>query len=94
MPTPPTTSLVTDQAHLTAPGSGNPHHRSVPGRRAAPGGGLRPFLRCRVGGPAGSSGALLLAAARKIALAHGGALEIAPLEGGGCRLVLGVPAAD
>lgn len=44
--------------------------------------------------PAGSSGALLLAAARKIALAHGGALEIAPLEGGGCRLVLGVPAAD
>ncbi len=44
--------------------------------------------------PAGSPGALLLAAARKIALAHGGALEIAPLEGGGCRLVLGVSAAD
>ncbi len=44
--------------------------------------------------PAGTSGALLLAAAKKIALAHGGGLDIAPLEGGGCRLVLGVPAAD
>lgn len=44
--------------------------------------------------PAGPSGALLLAAARKIALAHGGTLEIAPLDGGGCRLVLSLPAAD
>lgn len=44
--------------------------------------------------PAGPSGALLLAAARKIALAHGGTLEIAALEGGGCRLVLSLPAAD
>jgi len=44
--------------------------------------------------PAGPSGALLLAAARKIALAHGGGLDIAPLDGGGSRLVLSVPAAD
>ena len=44
--------------------------------------------------PAGASGALLLAAARKIARAHGGALEVTPLEGGGSRLVLSVPAAD
>ncbi len=44
--------------------------------------------------PAGPSGALLLAAARKIALAHGGSLDIAAQEGGGSRLVLSVPAAD
>lgn len=44
--------------------------------------------------PAGASGALLLAAARKIALAHGGSLDIGPVDGGGCRLVLSVPAAD
>ncbi len=44
--------------------------------------------------PAGPSGALLLAAAKKIALAHGGTLEVLPLEGGGCRFVLGLPAAD
>lgn len=44
--------------------------------------------------PAGPSGALLLAAARKIALAHGGGLEISGLDGGGCRLVLSLPAAD
>lgn len=44
--------------------------------------------------PAGASGALLLAAARKIARAHGGGLEVTPLEGGGSRLVLSVPAAD
>ena len=44
--------------------------------------------------PAGTSGALLLAAARKIAGAHGGGLEVSPLEGGGSRLVLSVPAAD
>ena len=44
--------------------------------------------------PAGAPGALLLAAAKRIALAHGGALDIVPLDGGGCRLVLGVPAAD
>lgn len=44
--------------------------------------------------PAGPSGAMLLAAARKIARAHGGGLEVAPLESGGSRLVLSVPAAD
>lgn len=44
--------------------------------------------------PAGASGALLLAAARRIAIAHGGALDIGPLDGGGCRLLLSVPAAD
>lgn len=44
--------------------------------------------------PAGPSGVLLLAAARKIALAHGGNLEIGPIDGGGCRLVLSLPAAD
>jgi len=46
------------------------------------------------GHPAGPSGALLLAAARKIALAHGGSLDIAAQAGGGSRLVLSVPAAD
>ncbi len=44
--------------------------------------------------PAGPSGALLLAAAKKIALAHGGGLEIGGVEGGGCRLVLSLPSAD
>lgn len=44
--------------------------------------------------PAGPAGALLLAAARKIARAHGGGLEVTPLDGGGSRLVLSVPAAD
>ena len=44
--------------------------------------------------PAGASGAMLLAAARKIARAHGGGLDVSPLEGGGSRLVLSVPAAD
>ena len=44
--------------------------------------------------PAGASGALLLAAARRIAIAHGGALDIGPVDGGGCRLLLSVPAAD
>lgn len=44
--------------------------------------------------PAGASGALLLAAARKIARAHGGGLDVAPLDGGGSRLVLSLPAAD
>lgn len=44
--------------------------------------------------PAGASGAMLLAAARKIALAHGGGLDVSPLEGGGSRLVLSLPAAN
>lgn len=44
--------------------------------------------------PAGASGAMLLAAARKIARAHGGGLDVTPLESGGSRLVLSVPAAD
>jgi hypothetical protein len=44
--------------------------------------------------PAGASGAMLLAAARKIARAHGGGLEVTALESGGSRLVLSVPAAD
>lgn len=44
--------------------------------------------------PAGPSGALLLAAARRIAGAHGGSLEVAPVDGGGCTFVLSLPAAD
>lgn len=44
--------------------------------------------------PAGPSGALLLAAAKRIAVAHGGSLDVLGAEGGGCRLVLGLPAAD
>lgn len=44
--------------------------------------------------PAGAPAALLLAATRRIALAHGGDLDLGPLEGGGCRLVLSLPAAD
>lgn len=43
--------------------------------------------------PAGASGALLLAAARHIAVAHGGGLELAPIDGGGCCLLLTLPAA-
>lgn len=44
--------------------------------------------------PAGASGALLLAAARRIALAHGGGLEVSGRDDGGCRIVFSVPAAD
>jgi hypothetical protein len=44
--------------------------------------------------PAGPAGAVLLAAARRIAEAHGGALELSALEGGGCRFLLSVPAAS
>jgi len=43
--------------------------------------------------PAGRSGAVLLAAARRIALVQGGGLELKALDGGGCRLLLSVPAA-
>ncbi len=44
--------------------------------------------------PAGAQGALMLAAAHRIAVAHGGSLDIGPLDGGGCCLMLSVPAAD
>ncbi len=44
--------------------------------------------------PAGAHGALMLAAAQRIAVAHGGSLDIGPLDGGGCCLMLSVPAAD
>jgi hypothetical protein len=43
--------------------------------------------------PAGRGGAVLLAAARRIATVQGGSLEVKALDGGGCRLVLSVPAA-
>lgn len=43
--------------------------------------------------PAGPTGAVLLAAARRIALAQGGALEVRANEGGGCSLLFSVPAA-
>lgn len=43
--------------------------------------------------PAGATAALQLAAARRIAEAHGGALEVAATDGGGCRFSLSVPAA-
>jgi hypothetical protein len=43
--------------------------------------------------PAGPSGAVLLAAARRIARVQGGSLEVKALDGGGCRLILSVPAA-
>jgi two-component system OmpR family sensor kinase len=46
------------------------------------------------GHPAGPTGALCLAAAQRIALAHGGALEVVAADGGGCRLVLTLPAAE
>jgi hypothetical protein len=42
--------------------------------------------------PAGQAGALLLAAARRIATVHGGSLEVSALDGGGCRLSLSIPA--
>ncbi len=44
--------------------------------------------------PAGAQGALMVAAAQRIAVAHGGSLDIGPLDGGGCCLMLSVPAAD
>jgi signal transduction histidine kinase len=44
--------------------------------------------------PAGSAGAVLLAAARRIAEAHGGSLELSALDSGGCRFSLSVPAAN
>lgn len=44
--------------------------------------------------PAGQSGAMLLAAARRIAQLQGGALDARPIENGGCRLVLTLPAAE
>jgi len=43
--------------------------------------------------PAGATAALQLAAARRIAEAHGGALEVAATDRGGCRFSLSVPAA-
>lgn len=43
--------------------------------------------------PAGPAGAALLAAARRIALAQGGTLDVRANEGGGCSLVFSVPAA-
>jgi hypothetical protein len=43
--------------------------------------------------PAGRSGAVLLAAARRIALVQGGNLEVKAVDGGGCCLILSVPAA-
>lgn len=43
--------------------------------------------------PAGPAGAVLLAAARRIALAQGGTLEVRANEGGGCSLLFSVPAA-
>ncbi len=44
--------------------------------------------------PSGASGAVQLAAARRIASLQGGALDARALEGGGCRLLLTLPAAD
>lgn len=44
--------------------------------------------------PAGPSGALQLAAARTIARAHGGSLDVAAIDTGGCTFVLSLPAAD
>lgn len=44
--------------------------------------------------PAGQAGAMLLAAARRIAQLQGGALDARPVENGGCRLVLTLPAAE
>jgi hypothetical protein len=43
--------------------------------------------------PAGPAGAVLLAAARRIALAQGGSLDVRGNEGGGCSLLFTVPAA-
>jgi signal transduction histidine kinase len=44
--------------------------------------------------PAGQTGAMLLAAARRIAQLQGGSLEARAMENGGCRLVLTLPAAE
>lgn len=44
--------------------------------------------------PAGTAGAVLVAAARRIALLQGGALDAKPVDAGGCRLVLSLPAAE
>ncbi len=44
--------------------------------------------------PGGATGAVQLAAARRIAILQGGALDARALEGGGCRLLLTLPAAD
>jgi hypothetical protein len=43
--------------------------------------------------PGGATGAVLLAAARRIATLQGGMLEAKALDAGGCRLVLALPAA-
>ena len=42
--------------------------------------------------PAGRTGALLLAAAQRIATAHGGSLDVGAIDGGGFRLSFSVPA--
>jgi hypothetical protein len=44
--------------------------------------------------PGGATGAVLLAAARRIATLQGGSLEALPMDSGGCRLTLALPAAD
>jgi C4-dicarboxylate-specific signal transduction histidine kinase len=44
--------------------------------------------------PAGATGAVFLAAAHRIATLQGGTLDARSMEAGGCRLVLGLPAAD
>jgi signal transduction histidine kinase len=44
--------------------------------------------------PGGGAGAILLAAAQRIATLQGGTLDARPLDGGGCRLVLSLPAAE
>ena len=44
--------------------------------------------------PAGSTGAVFLAAARRIAALQGGTLDGRLVDGGGCRLVLTLPAAE
>jgi len=43
--------------------------------------------------PAGAAGAMLLAAAQRIADAHGGSLTVEASATGGCRLLLQIPAA-
>jgi hypothetical protein len=43
--------------------------------------------------PAGLNGALLFAAAQRIAVAHGGGLEVTALDEGGCRFTMSLPAA-
>lgn len=44
--------------------------------------------------PGGVTGAVFLAAARRIATLQGGSLEARPIDTGGCRLILALPAAD